>query len=40
MTKVECGICGGLIKEIDDGKDIVEQSYDGCEEDNYDEERR
>lgn len=32
MTKIICGICEGLIKEVNDGKDETILGYDGCEE--------
>jgi len=35
MTEYRCGICYGLIREIEDGIDKVELGYDGCEEQSY-----
>jgi len=32
MSKIICAICEGVIEIINDGKDTIIESYDGCEE--------
>lgn len=40
MTITVCGICGAEIEEIKDGSNEMIQSYDGCEEFDYNEDKR
>lgn len=40
MTIKVCGICGAEIENILDGSNEVIQGYDGCEEFDYNEEKR